>query len=222
MYNIDKYLIIKLIYIYLLKKSYYIYSKYIYYFIYFFLKKLLSASTLRVDADNSLLASTKVDANSHTYFSPRALLDFISPPSFLPKTQKAALLDFISPPSFLPKTQKANPSVSSVGSHSPPSLRLSLSLSPSISPFLPLALYLFQTLSLSLSLSLSPKIKIHKKFKNPSPLPKIGDSFSFFLSFSSSENDLKAWDAEFVKVGQATLFDPILVCLLPYKLKSPC
>ena len=39
---------------------------------------------------------------------------------------------------------------------------------------------------------------------------------------TSSDDDLKAWDAEFVKVDQATLFDLILVCLLPYKLKSPC
>ncbi|KAE8038602.1 hypothetical protein FH972_011096 [Carpinus fangiana] len=39
--------------------------------------------------------------------------------------------------------------------------------------------------------------------------------------FASSDDDLKAWDAEFVKVDQATLFNLILVCLLPYKLKSP-
>ena len=30
----------------------------------------------------------------------------------------------------------------------------------------------------------------------------------------SSDDDLKAWDAEFMKIDQATLFELILVCLL--------
>jgi S-phase kinase-associated protein 1 len=38
---------------------------------------------------------------------------------------------------------------------------------------------------------------------------------------ASPEDDLKAWDVEFVKVDQATLFDLILVCLLPYKTQIP-
>jgi S-phase kinase-associated protein 1 len=38
-------------------------------------------------------------------------------------------------------------------------------------------------------------------------VPKIGDDKP-----SLSEDDVKAWDAEFVKVDQATLFDLILVC----------
>ncbi|KAJ6392331.1 hypothetical protein OIU77_026145 [Salix suchowensis] len=38
---------------------------------------------------------------------------------------------------------------------------------------------------------------------------------------SSADDDLKSWDAEFVKVDQATLYDPILTVAAMIKGKTP-
>jgi hypothetical protein len=119
-----------------------------------------------------------VDANSHTYFSPRARFWILFPrPASFPKLKKQRFWILFPPPASSPKLKKQTP-LSPLSAHVPHHL------SDSHSPFLPRShpFSLSPSIYFRLSLSLSPKIKIHKKFKNPSPLPKIGDSF-FFLSF---------------------------------------
>jgi hypothetical protein len=123
-----------------------------------------------------------VDANSHTNFS-------------LPPAR--ALLYFISPPSFLPKIQKANPCL--LCRLTFPTISQTLTPPFFLSPSIYLRLSLCRLLFLSLWRNGSGRRRRRTGPALPPSLVKLSEFF-----FSSSSDDLKAWDAEFVKVDQAT------------------